>query len=37
VIAAPDTVVRMPANVPHSLEAHERSKMLLIMLREPAG
>jgi quercetin dioxygenase-like cupin family protein len=27
------TVVRIPANVPHAVESHERSKMLLIMLR----
>jgi mannose-6-phosphate isomerase-like protein (cupin superfamily) len=27
------TVVRIPANVPHAVESHERSKMLLVMLR----
>jgi len=30
----PGTVVRMPADVPHALEASEPSRMLLIMLRE---
>jgi quercetin dioxygenase-like cupin family protein len=35
--ATPATVVRMPANVPHALEAKERTKMLLVMLREPAA
>jgi len=29
------TVVRMPAHVPHSLEATTRTKMLLVMLRAP--
>lgn len=33
--AAPGTIVRMPANVPHALEASTASRMLLIMLREP--
>lgn len=32
--ATPGTIVRMPAGVPHGLEAAERSKMLLVMLRE---
>jgi quercetin dioxygenase-like cupin family protein len=32
--AAPGTVVRMPAGVPHAVEAPEPSRMLLIMLRE---
>jgi quercetin dioxygenase-like cupin family protein len=36
VAAAPGTVVRMPANVPHALEATARTKMLLVMLRAPA-
>ena len=31
--ATPGTIVRMPANVPHALEASARTKMLLIMLR----
>jgi quercetin dioxygenase-like cupin family protein len=34
VMAWPGTVVRMPANVPHALEASERTKMLLVLLRE---
>ena len=29
------TVTRMPAGVPHALEADERTRMLLVMLREP--
>lgn len=29
------TVVRMPANVPHALDATEPARMLLTMLREP--
>ena len=33
--ADPATVVLMPANVPHAVRADERSRMLLIMLREP--
>jgi quercetin dioxygenase-like cupin family protein len=32
--ARPGTVVRMPANVPHAVEATEASRMLLVMLRE---
>lgn len=32
--ATPGTIVRMPAGVPHGLEASERTKMLLVMLRE---
>jgi quercetin dioxygenase-like cupin family protein len=32
---APQTIVLMPANVPHALHAIEASRMLLIMLREP--
>src|SRR5512134_4145269 len=35
VAATPGTVVRMPANVPHALEATARTKMLLVMLRSP--
>jgi quercetin dioxygenase-like cupin family protein len=31
---APQTIVLMPANVPHALRAAEASRMLLIMLRE---
>ena len=33
--ASGGTVVRMPANVPHALDATEPSRMLLTMLREP--
>jgi quercetin dioxygenase-like cupin family protein len=33
--AVPGSVVRMPANVPHAVDAADRSRMLLIMLREP--
>lgn len=29
------SVVRLPANVPHGLEAAEPARMLLIMLRDP--
>jgi len=29
------TVTRMPAGVPHALDAEDRARMLLIMLREP--
>jgi quercetin dioxygenase-like cupin family protein len=36
VAATPGTVVRMPANVPHALEATTRTKMLLVMLRAGA-
>src|SRR5512143_2329709 len=31
------TVTRMPADVPHALDADERTRMLLVMLREPKG
>jgi quercetin dioxygenase-like cupin family protein len=30
----PGTIVRMPANVPHAVDAPEPARMLLIMLRE---
>lgn len=33
--AAPGTIVRMPADVPHALDAEAPTKMLLVMLREP--
>lgn len=33
---APQTIVLMPANVPHAVHATEASRMLLIMLREAA-
>jgi quercetin dioxygenase-like cupin family protein len=32
--ATPGTIVRMPAGVPHALDAPEATRMLLIMLRE---
>ena len=34
--AVPGTIVRMPANVPHALDATEPTRMLLVMLRERA-
>lgn len=34
VSATPGTIVRLPANVPHALEAGEPARMLLIMLKE---
>ena len=34
--AVPGTIVRMPAGVPHAVEAPEAARMLLIMLREGA-
>jgi quercetin dioxygenase-like cupin family protein len=34
--ATPGTVVRMPGGVPHALHAPEATRMLLVMLREPA-
>ena len=33
---APQTIVRMPANVPHAVQAAEASRMLLVMLRVAA-
>ena len=33
--AAAGTIVRMPANVPHAVDAPVPSRMVLIMLREP--
>ena len=33
--ATPGTVVRMPADVPHSVVANVASKMMLTMLRQP--
>ncbi|WP_409307065.1 cupin domain-containing protein [Pectobacterium sp. B1J-3] len=33
VIAQPGTLVRMPANVPHAVDAPQASRMLLIMLK----
>ena len=35
--AEPATIVRMPADVPHGVRATESSRLLLIMLREPAA
>lgn len=35
ITATPGTIVRMPANVPHAVDATVASRMLLIMLREP--
>jgi len=32
--ASPGTIVRMPAHVPHAVEAAEASRMLLVMLRD---
>jgi quercetin dioxygenase-like cupin family protein len=32
--ATPGTIVRMPPNVPHALDAPEAARMLLIMLRD---
>lgn len=32
--AMPGTIVRMPADIPHSLDAPEACRMLLIMLRD---
>ena len=31
--AVPGTIVRMPADVPHALDASEPSRMLLVMLK----
>lgn len=33
--AASGTVTRMPAGVPHALDADDRTRMLLVMLRDP--
>ena len=35
--ATPGTLVRMPAGIPHALEAPDACRMLLIMLRDLAG
>lgn len=32
--ATPGTIVRMPANIPHAVEAVETTRMLLVLLRE---
>ncbi len=34
VTATPGTLVRMPADVPHAVDAPEAARMLLVMLRE---
>ena len=31
--ATPGTIVRMPANIPHTVEALDRARLLLVMLR----
>lgn len=36
VTAKPGAIVRMPANIPHAVDAPEPAKMLLVMLRELA-
>jgi quercetin dioxygenase-like cupin family protein len=33
--ASAGTVTRMPAGIPHALDADDRTRMLLVMLREP--
>jgi hypothetical protein len=33
----PGTIVRMPAHIPHAVEAPEAARMLLIMLRDSAA
>lgn len=35
VTALPGTIVRLPANLPHAVDATVASRMLLVMLREP--
>jgi quercetin dioxygenase-like cupin family protein len=37
VVTTPQSLVLMPANVPHAVHAIEASRMLLIMLREQVG
>ncbi len=37
VVATAGTIVRMPAHVPHAVDASEPSRMLLTMLREPSA
>ncbi len=37
VVAAAGTIVRLPANVPHAVDAVESARMLLIMLRDTKG
>ncbi len=33
--APPRSITRMPATVPHAVDADERTRMLLVMLRDP--
>lgn len=33
--AVPGTIVRMPANIPHAVDATTAARMMLVMLREP--
>ena len=35
--ATPGAIVRMPANVPHAVMANEKTRMLLVMLRDLAS
>lgn len=35
--ASAGTIVRLPANVPHAVDALETSRMLLIMMKEPTA
>lgn len=37
ITAATGDIVRLPANVPHAVDATEAAKVLLIMLRDPAS
>ena len=37
VSAEEGTIVRLPANIPHAVEAPEAARMLLIMLKDSAG
>ena len=37
VVTGPQTIVLMPANVPHAVHAAEPARMLLVMLREAPG
>ncbi len=30
--ASPDTIVRMPANIPHAVDSPQPARMLLVML-----
>lgn len=34
VLASPGTIVRMPADIPHAVDAPEPARMLLLMLRD---